>query len=92
MTTPTIHPLSRGGTIPKMTSVTIGRALQPFPRSKRSMRLSPHCAFQVGPDTHEGVRGKSMLHSVKIYDKRAKPLLLGRERGAGRAGRCQRRA
>jgi hypothetical protein len=36
------------------TSVTIGRALQPFPRSKRSMRLSPHCAFQVGPDTHEG--------------------------------------
>ena len=36
------------------TSVTIGRALQPFPRSKRSMRLSPHCAFQVGPATHEG--------------------------------------
>jgi len=36
------------------TSVTIGQALQPFPRSKRSMRLSPHCAFQVGPDTHEG--------------------------------------
>jgi len=51
-------PAASGGTIPKMTSVTIGRALQPFPRSKRSMRLSPHCAFQVGPDTHEGqIRG-----------------------------------
>jgi len=28
------------------------RALQPFPRPKRSMRLSPHCAFQLGPGTH----------------------------------------
>ncbi len=27
-------------------------------RRTRSMRLSPHCAFQVGPDTHEGqIRG-----------------------------------
>jgi hypothetical protein len=38
------------------------------------------------------VLGKNMLHSVKIYDMRAKPLLLGRERDAGRAGRRQRRA
>ena len=28
--------------------VAIGRALQPFPRSKRSVRLSPHSAFQLG--------------------------------------------
>jgi len=28
--------------------VTIGRALQPFPRPKRSVRLSPHSAFQSG--------------------------------------------
>ena len=40
----------------------------------------------------KGVLGKNMLHSVKIYDMRAKPLLLGRERDAGRAGRRQRRA
>ncbi len=26
--------------------IRIGRALRPFPPSKRSMRLSPHCAFQ----------------------------------------------
>ncbi len=26
--------------------VGIGKALRPFPPSKRSMRLSPHCAFQ----------------------------------------------
>jgi len=29
------------------------RASRPFPRPKRSMRLSPHCAFQLGPGTHE---------------------------------------
>ncbi len=28
--------------------VTIGRALQPFSRPKRSVRLSPHSAFQSG--------------------------------------------
>jgi hypothetical protein len=33
--------------------LAIGRALRPFPRSKRSMRLSPHCAFQLGPGTRE---------------------------------------
>ena len=27
--------------------VAIGRALRPFPRPKRSVRLSPHSAFQV---------------------------------------------
>lgn len=32
----------------KLTSVAIGRALQPFPRPKRSGRLSPYCAFQLG--------------------------------------------
>jgi len=32
------------------------------------------------------VGGKSMLHSVKIYDMRAKPLLLGRERVQGAQG------
>src|SRR5260370_3097086 len=26
--------------------IRIGKALLPFPPSKRSMRLSPHCAFQ----------------------------------------------
>jgi len=33
--------------------LAIGRILRSFPRSKRSMRLSPHCAFQLGPGTHE---------------------------------------
>jgi len=32
--------------------LAIGRILRSFPRSKRSMRLSPHCAFQLGPGTH----------------------------------------
>ena len=31
--------------------VAIGRALQPFPRSKRSRRVSPHSAFQLGHTT-----------------------------------------
>ena len=34
--------------------VAIGRALQPFPRSKRSRRVSPHSAFQLGLRTLEG--------------------------------------
>jgi len=34
--------------------VAIGRASPPFPRPKRSMRLSPHCAFRLDPRTHEG--------------------------------------
>lgn len=34
--------------------VRIGKAFQPFPPSKRSMRLSPHCAFRFGPRTHKG--------------------------------------
>jgi len=32
----------------RWSQVTIGRALQPFPRPKRSVRLSPHSAFQSG--------------------------------------------
>jgi hypothetical protein len=31
-----------------LTMVAIGRALQPFPHSKRSGRLSTHSAFQHG--------------------------------------------
>jgi len=39
--------------------VGIGKAFQPFPPSKRSMRLSPHCAFRFGPQTCGGqIRGK----------------------------------
>jgi hypothetical protein len=34
--------------------VAIGRALQPFPCPKRSVRLSPHSAFQLGLWTLEG--------------------------------------
>ena len=33
--------------------VAIGRVSRPFPRPKRSMRLSPHDAFRFGPGTHE---------------------------------------
>jgi hypothetical protein len=33
--------------------VAIGRVSRPFPRPKRSMRLSPHCAFQFDPRTRE---------------------------------------
>jgi hypothetical protein len=32
----------------EVNTVAIGRALQPFPRSKRSVRLSTHSAFQFG--------------------------------------------
>ncbi len=32
-------------------SVRIGRVSRPFPPSKRSMRLLPHCAFQFNPTT-----------------------------------------
>src|SRR5262249_48501274 len=35
-------------------SVAIGRALQPFPRSKRSRHVSAHSAFQLGLSTLEG--------------------------------------
>jgi len=34
--------------------VAIGRALQPFPRSKRSRHVSAHSAFQLGLSTLEG--------------------------------------
>jgi len=34
--------------------VAIGRASRPFPRPKRSVRLSPHSAFQFGSDTEQG--------------------------------------
>jgi hypothetical protein len=34
--------------------VAIGRALQPFPRSKRSRHVSAHSAFQLGLLTLEG--------------------------------------
>jgi len=56
---------------------------------------SEHHARESAPfwgDMQKTVLGKNILHSVKIYDMRAKPLLLGRERDAGRAGRRQRRA
>ena len=33
--------------------VAIGRALQPFPRSKRSRHVSAHSAFQLGLSTLE---------------------------------------
>ena len=36
------------------TRVAIGRALQPFPRSKRSRHVSAHSAFQLGLSTLEG--------------------------------------
>ena len=36
------------------TYVAIGRALQPFPRSKRSRHVSTHSAFQLGLSTLEG--------------------------------------
>src|SRR4029450_1039283 len=32
----------------------MGRALQPFPRSKRSRHVSAHSAFQLGLSTREG--------------------------------------
>ncbi len=32
-------------------SIAIGRASRPFPRSKRSRRVSPHSAFQLGRST-----------------------------------------
>jgi len=38
----------------KPVSVAIGRALQPFPRSKRSRHVSAHSAFQLGLSTREG--------------------------------------
>jgi hypothetical protein len=34
-------------------TVAIGRALQPFPRSKRSVRLLPHSAFRLGHSTRQ---------------------------------------
>lgn len=34
--------------------VAIGRALQPFPRSKRSRHVSAHSAFRLGPWTLKG--------------------------------------
>ena len=34
--------------------VAIGRALQPFPRSKPGVRLSPHPAFRLGRRTGQG--------------------------------------
>ena len=37
-----------------ITFVAIGRALQPFPRSKRSRHVSAHSAFQLGLSTLEG--------------------------------------
>ena len=37
-----------------MSQVAIGRALQPFPRSKRSRHVSAHSAFQLGLSTLEG--------------------------------------
>jgi hypothetical protein len=37
-----------------MIRVAIGRALQPFPRSKRSRHVSAHSAFQLGLSTLEG--------------------------------------
>jgi hypothetical protein len=39
------------GALYKTASIAIGRALQPFPRSKRSRRVSPHSAFQLGRST-----------------------------------------
>src|SRR5215471_14518335 len=39
---------------PFSVGVAIGRALQPFPRSKRSRHVSAHSAFQLGLSTLEG--------------------------------------
>ena len=41
-------------------SVAIGRALRPFPRSKRSVRLSPHSAFQLGQSTCQEQRSSCL--------------------------------
>jgi len=38
----------------RLPMVAIGRALQPFPRSKRSRHVSAHSAFQLGLSTLEG--------------------------------------
>ena len=38
----------------RLPMVAIGRALQPFPHSKRSRHVSAHSAFQLGLSTREG--------------------------------------
>src|SRR5713101_5940786 len=38
--------------------VAIGRASQPFPRSKRSVHVSAHSAFRLGPCTTESADAK----------------------------------
>src|SRR5260221_8244079 len=49
--------------------VRIGRVSRPFPPSKRSMRLSPHCAFQYS-DEHSYVF-LSVSRWIRFYSPRA---------------------
>ena len=47
--------------------VGIGRAFRPFPPSKRSMRLSPHCAFRTCPSDSFwtlSMQGRSLVLQV----------------------------
>src|SRR4029453_920639 len=52
---PPVDPVSTTGLSPQCPQgVAIGRALQPFPRSKRSRHVSAYSAFQLGLSTLEG--------------------------------------
>lgn len=70
---PSIAPSDHVGIKGPPLSVAIGRALRPFPCSKRSMRLSPHSAFQLGRCTLQGrmssclPRGAPVLKTVICF-------------------------